>query len=49
MAYRGQVTDSVYSGIFTFEGDWEKDLKDKSSMRPNLETSHWPRSVYLVS
>lgn len=21
-AYRGQVTDSEYSGIFTFEGDW---------------------------
>jgi hypothetical protein len=32
------VTDSGYSGIFTFEGDWEKDLKDKSSIRPNLET-----------
>ena len=42
MTYRGQVTDSGYSGIFTFEGDWEKDLKDKSSMRPNLETSHAP-------
>ena len=38
MAYRGQVTDSEYSGIFTFEGDWEPDLKDKSSIRPNLET-----------
>ncbi len=38
MAYRGQVTDSEYSGIFTFEGDWESDLKDKSSIRPNLET-----------
>ncbi len=37
-AYRGQVTDSEYSGIFTFEGDWESDLKDKSSIRPNLET-----------
>jgi hypothetical protein len=32
------VTDSEYSGIFTFEGDWEPDLKDKSSIRPNLET-----------
>jgi hypothetical protein len=38
VAYRGQVTDSGYSGMFTFEGDWEKDLKDKSSIRPNLET-----------
>jgi hypothetical protein len=38
VAYRGQVTDSEYSGIFTFEGDWEPDLKDKSSIRPNLET-----------
>ena len=38
MAYRGRVTDSEYSGIFTFEGDWEPDLKDKSSIRPNLET-----------
>ena len=38
VAYRGQVTDSGYSGIFTFEGDWESDLKDKSSIRPNLET-----------
>jgi hypothetical protein len=42
VAYRRQVTDSGYSEIFTFEGDWEKDLKDKSSMRPNLETSHAP-------
>ena len=32
------MTDSEYSGIFTFEGDWEPDLKDKSSIRPNLET-----------
>ena len=38
MAYRGQVTDSGYGGIFAFEGDWEPDLKDKSSIRPNLET-----------
>ena len=38
MVYRGQVTDSGYGGIFTFEGDWEPDLKDKSSIRPNLET-----------
>jgi hypothetical protein len=38
VAYRGQVTDSEYSGIFAFEGDWESDLKHKSSIRPNLET-----------
>lgn len=38
VAYRGRVTDSEYSGVFTFEGDWEPDLKDKSSIRPNLET-----------
>ncbi len=38
VTYRGQVTDSGYSGIFAFEGDWEPDLKDKSSIRSNLET-----------
>ncbi len=32
------MDDSEYSGIFTFEGDWVPDLKDKSSIRPNLET-----------
>ena len=38
VAYRGQVTDSEYGGIFAFEGDWVPDLKDKISIRPNLET-----------
>ncbi len=39
MAYRGQVTDSGYSGIFAFEGDWDSaDLGKGWSIRPTLET-----------
>ena len=39
MAYRGQVTDSGYSGIFAFEGDWNSaDLEEGWSIRPTLET-----------
>ena len=34
------MTESQYTGVFAFEGDWEQDLKDKSSMRPTLETLH---------
>ena len=39
VTYRGQVTDSGYSGIFAFEGDWESDLKDKSSQAADSNQS----------
>jgi hypothetical protein len=32
------VTESDYTGVFAFEGDWEENLRDRSSMRPTLET-----------
>ena len=32
------MTESKYTGVFAFEGDWDQNLRDMSSMRPTLET-----------
>ena len=32
------MTESGYTGVFALEGDWEEDLRDKSSIQPTLET-----------
>ena len=34
------MAESQYTGVFAFEGDWEQDLRDKSSMKPTLKTLH---------
>ena len=40
------VTDSEYTGIFAFEGDWTPDnLTEDWSIRPNLETL---RDMYRI-
>ncbi len=32
------MTESVYTGVFAFEGDWDQNLRDMSSMRPTFMT-----------
>ena len=32
------MTESKYTGVFAFEGDWHQNLRNMSSMRPTLET-----------
>ncbi len=35
-------------GVFSFEGDWEPDLEDKTSVRPLLDTIHRVEGVRFI-